>query len=205
MFSLSKIQKQILSIISSALENSGESPTVRELMAEIHAKSPRTVSHHIEQLEKNGFILRTGEAKRNIIITGKGAKDPLKNIVKVPLVGWSAGGSAIWAEENILDWIPVSSRFFKLPTDEIFLLKIKGNSMSPGIEDGDVVIVKKQYTADTGETIVALLEDGTTVKKYLPRDDHIVLQPTNPEHEPIVVFPDELRIQGIVKGVLKYY
>jgi repressor LexA len=77
--------------------------------------------------------------------------------------------------------------------------------MSPKIEDGDVVIVKKQYGADPGDTIVALLEDGTTVKKYVPHEDHIVLQPVNPEFEPIVVFPDELRIQGIVKGVLKYY
>lgn len=111
----------------------------------------------------------------------------------------------IFAEENILDWIPISSRFFKLPTDEIFLLKIKGNSMSPKIEDGDVVIVRKQYTAELGDTIVALLEDGTTVKKYIPHEDHIVLQPVNPEFEPIVVFPDEIRIQGIVKGVLKYY
>jgi repressor LexA len=197
-------QKRILELITNALEGFGESPTVREIMLELKVKSPRTVSHHLNQLEKKGYLLRTGDAKRNIIITGK-AQNPLKNIVKVPLVGWTAGGTAIFAEENILDWIPVSARFFKLPTDEIFLLKVKGNSMSPNIEDGDVVIVKKQYTAETGETVVALLEDGTTVKKYLPREDHIVLQPTNPEHEPIVVFPDEIRIQGVVKGVLKYY
>ncbi len=201
---LNSKQKRILELIVNSLENMGESPTVRELMEDIGAKSPRTISHHLEQLEKMGYLLRTGDAKRNIIITGK-FQNPLKNIMKVPLVGWTAGGSAIFADENILDWIPVSARFFKLPTDEIFLLKVKGNSMSPNIEDGDVVIVKKQYAADTGDTVVALLEDGTTVKKYLPREDHIVLQPTNPEHEPIVCFPDELRIQGIVKGVLKYY
>jgi len=76
--------------------------------------------------------------------------------------------------------------------------------MAPRIEDGDIVIVKKQYTAEIGETVVALLGDETTVKKYIPKEDHIVLQPENSQFEPLIVFPDELRIQGIVKGVLKY-
>ena len=107
------------------------------------------------------------------------------------------------AEENILDWIPISTRFLKQDAN-IYLLRVKGNSMAPRIEDGDIVIVKKQYTAEVGEAVVALIGDETTVKKYIPKEDHIVLQPENSEFEPLIVFPDELRIQGVVKGVLKY-
>ncbi len=198
-------QKRILELIRLALEEAGQSPTVRELVTEIGAKSPRTISHHLDKLEKLGFVRRTGEAKRNIILTEKDPKNPFKDLVKIPLVGWTAGGEAIFSEENVLDWVSISSRFLKTYSADIFLLKVKGNSMSPKIENGDVVIVKKQYTADSGQTIVALMGSDTTVKKYLPREDHIVLQPENPEHEPLVVFPDELRIQGVVQGVLKYY
>jgi len=198
-------QKKILELIQSSLEEIGASPTVRELMAELGVKSPRSISHHLDCLEKKGYIRRTGEAKRNIILTEKSQKNPFKDLIKVPLVGWTAGGEAIFSEENVIDWISISSRFLKTSSDDIFLLKVKGNSMSPRIEDGDIIIVKKQYRAEPGQTIVALIGSETTVKKYLPREDHIILQPENPEHEPIVVFPDELRIQGVVQGVLKYY
>jgi len=202
---LNSNQKKILQLIHLALEESGQAPTVRELMIEVGAKSPRAISHHLEQLEKSGLIRRTGEAKRNIILTERDSKNPFKDLIKVPLVGWTAGGGAIFSEQNILDWVSISSRFLKTYADDVFLLKVRGESMSPKIEDGDIVIVQKRYTADSGQTIVALLGSDTTVKKYLPSREHIVLQPENPEYEPIVVAPDELRIQGIVQGVLKYY
>ncbi len=202
---LNSNQKKILQLIRLALEESGQAPTVRELMVELEAKSPRTISHHLDQLEKSGFIRRTGEAKRNIILTERDPKSSFKDLVKVPLVGWTAAGEAIFSEQNVLDWISISSRFLKTCSDDVFLLKVRGESMSPKIEDGDIVIVQKRYTADPGQTVVALLGSDTTVKKYLPRQDHIILQAENPDYEPIVAAPDELRIQGIVQGVLKYY
>lgn len=198
-------QKEILRIIKESFFSFGYAPTVRELAAAIGVKSPRAVSHHLDCLEQKGFIRRTKEDSRNILLVMQETESPTRDVVKVPLVGWTAGGNAILAEENILDWIPISTKFFKTGSDDIFLLRVKGNSMSPKIEDGDVVIVRKQYTADPGQTVVALLGSETTVKKYIPREDHIILQPENPEFEPIVAFPDELRIQGVVQGVLKYY
>jgi len=202
---LTKVQKKIYQIIKQSFEDFGYAPTIREIMKKIGAKSPRTVSHHLEKLEEKGYIRRTGEARRNILIVCKDENDPMSSLVKVPLVGWTAGGDSIFSEHNILEWIPISSKFFTAPAEDIFLLKVKGDSMAPQIEDGDIIIVKKQYTANPGDIIVALIGDETTVKKYLPREDHIILQPTNLEYEPIVVFPDELRIQGVVRGVLKTY
>lgn len=201
---LTKKQGRILELIKRSLEDDGFAPTVREIMREIKVKSPHAVTHHLETLEKKGYIRRTPDTQRNIILSIDEENKPTPDIVKVPLVGWSAGGASILAEQNIMDYMPISTRFLRQDA-EVYLLKIRGNSMAPRIEDGDIVIVKKQYTANPGDTVVALLGDETTVKKYLPKDDHIVLQPENPDFEPIITFPDELRVQGIVKGVLKYY
>jgi len=201
---LSFKQNKILEIIKRTIDNEGYSPTVREIAQEIKVKSPRAVSHHLEQLEKKGYIRRSSEPSRNIILTSDKKGKPLADMVRVPVCGWTAGGAAITADENICDWLPISSRFLRQAGGDIFILRVKGNSMAPRIEDGDMIIVKKQYTAEPGEIVVALLGDETTVKKYIPHDDHIVLQPENPDHEPIIAFPDELRIQGVVRGVLKY-
>jgi repressor LexA len=197
-------QKEILKIIKDSWQAFGYAPTIREIAISIGVKSPRAVSFHLEQMEKNGYIRRTPEGSRNIVIISKDPNNPTSDLIKVPLCGWTAGGEAIYAEENIIDWIPISARFFKTGNDEIFLLKVRGNSMAPKIEDGDVVVVRKQYRASYGETVVALLETDTTVKKYLPQQNQIILQPINEEFEPIVVPPDEVRIQGVVQGVLKY-
>jgi len=197
-------QKRIIEIIRQSLEDFGYAPTIREMMSKLRLKSPRAVSYHINELEKLGYLRRTGDDSRNIQVVDIDPQSPYHEFIKVPLVGWSAGGSAILAEQNILDWIPISTRFFKTGHD-VFLLKVKGDSMSPKIEDCDTIIVKKQYTADPGQTIVALIGDETTVKKYVPREDHIILQPENSNYEPIVIFPDELRIQGVVQGVLRQY
>jgi repressor LexA len=204
MAKLTNQQQKILSLIKKSIEVEGYAPTVRELMEELGVKSPRTISYHLAQLEKKGYLRRTTESSRNIVLTTDREGEPMAKIVRVPLVGWSTGGEPMVAEENILDWLPISSHFLKEGAG-IFLLKIKGDSMSPRIENKDVVIVKKQHTAEPHDTIVALIGDDTTVKKYLPREDHIVLQPTNPEYEPIIVFPEEVRIQGRVVGVIKYY
>jgi repressor LexA len=197
-------QKKILKLIKCSIEDDGYAPTVRELVKELGVKSPRTISYHLNKLEEEGFIRRTNESSRNIILTTDDTGKPMPELIKAPLVGWSTGGQPMTAEENILDWLPISSKFLKRGRD-IFLLKIKGNSMSPRIENNDTVIVQKQLTAEPHDTIVALIGDETTVKKYLPREDHIVLQPTNSEYEPIICFPEELRIQGKVVGVIKYY
>lgn len=197
-------QKKVLALIKQSINDEGYAPTVREMVEELGFKSPRTISYHLNRLEEKGFIRRTNDSSRNIILTTNEEGKPMPELVKVPLVGWSTGGQPMVAEENIIDWLPISSKFLKQGRN-IFLLKIKGNSMAPKIEDKDTVIVKKQLTAEPHDTVVALIGDETTVKKYLPREDHIVLQPTNAEHEPIICFPEELRIQGKVVGVIKYY
>jgi len=196
---LTPSQKKVLDLIKLCLKNEGYAPTVREMALELGFKSPRAIAYHLEQLVHKGYIKKTDDGSRNIAL--QNIENQNKSFF-VPLVGWSAGGRPIYAEENIIDWIAISPQFVKQDSD-IFLLSVQGNSMSPKIENGDMVIVKRQLVAQPGEIIVALIGDETTIKKYLPQQGQIVLQPTNPEYEPLVVKPNRLRIQGIVRGVMK--
>ncbi len=196
---LTPAQKQVLDLIKESLETEGYAPTIREMAQKLGFKSPRAVAYHLEQLEEKGYIKKTSDGARNIALVyeRKGEKS-----LFVPLVGWSAGGRPIYAEENIIDWIAVSPRFIKEDSD-IFLLRVRGNSMAPKIEHNDIVVVKRQLTAQPGDIVVALIGSETTIKKYLPKRGQIVLQPLNPEYEPMVVKPSRIRIQGVVKGVMK--
>jgi len=196
--SLTPQQKKILDLIKQQLQNHGFAPTIREMAQELGFKSPRAIAYHLEQLTKKGFIRKTTDGSRNIALS----LDKKGISFFVPLVGWSAGGKPIYAEENIIDWIAISPQFIK-PDSDIFLLRVKGNSMSPQIEHNDIVVVRRQLTAKPGEIVVAFIEDGTTIKKYLPKAGQIILQPLNPKYEPIIVKPSKLRIQGKVVGVMK--
>ena len=107
------------------------------------------------------------------------------NIVNVPLVGNVAAGSPILAEENITDTL-------SLPTEIVgdapsFLLSVRGESMiEAGINDGDYVVVKEQPVANNGDIVVAIIDDGATVKRFFKESDHIRLQPENSTMDPII-------------------
>lgn len=197
---LTPAQKKILDFIRDYIGSEGFAPTIREMGNSLGFKSPRAVAYHIEQLQKKGYIQKTTDGSRNIALKFDDSKKGSTTFI--PLMGWSAGGSPIYAEENILDWVALPPQFIKEEAD-IFLLRVKGNSMAPKIEHNDMVIIKRQLTADPGDIIAALISDETTIKKYLPKKGQIVLQPINPDYEPIIVKPNELKIQGIIKGVMK--
>jgi len=196
---LTPAQKKILDLIKQHLLNEGYAPTIRELACELNFSSPRAAAYHLDQLAKKGYIKKTSDGARNIALADQ---IDSKKTFFVPLAGWSAGGKPLYAEENIIDWIAISPKFIKEDSD-VFLLRVKGSSMSPKIEHNDIVIVKRQLVAQSGDIVVALVGNETTIKKYLPRHGQIVLQPINPEYEPILVKPNRLRIQGKVIGVMK--
>jgi len=199
-YTLTPAQKKILDYIRDYIGSEGFAPTIREMGDSLGFKSPRAAAYHVEQLQKKGYLKKTTDGSRNLAL--KFDDTSKKSTTFVPLMGWSAGGLPIYAEENILDWIALPPQFIKEEAD-VFLLRVKGNSMAPKIEHNDMVIIKRQLTADPGEIIAALIGDETTIKKYLPKRGQIVLQPINPDFEPIIVKPNQLRIQGIVKGVMK--
>jgi len=190
-----------LNFIRNKIVHEGKSPSIRDLGAYLGYKSPRSPSLLIDSLEKKGWLVREGRRLR-IIKKIKNQKDNVRTI-DVPLVGSVTCGPLVVAEENIETYIPISESIAK-KGNKYFLLKAKGDSMNKvGIEDGNLLLVRQQNTAENGERVVALVNDETTVKEFYKENGFVVLKPksTNPKHQPIIV-TDNFSIQGVVKEVL---
>ncbi len=195
---LTKKQKAVLECIEDCIAKKGYGPTVREICAEIGLSSPSTVHVHLKALEEKGYIERDPLKSRSIMLKQNDQGQPVgrsegnvlspsfSKTIDVPLVGNVAAGEPILAEENITETM-------SLPIDIVgdsasFMLSVRGESMiEAGINDGDYVVVKQQQTANNGDIIVAIIEDGATVKTFYKESDHIRLQPENSTMEPIIV------------------
>ena len=119
----------------------------------------------------------------------------------VPIVGRGAAGEPLLAEQNIEEYYPIPVEF--MPNTECFMLKVRGESMiNVGILDGDYVLVEKKNTASNGEMVVALIEDGATVKTFYKEEGIIRLQPENDNMEPFIL--EKVDILGKVIGVFRF-
>ena len=165
-------------------------------------KSTSSVHSHLETLEKNGYIHRDPTKPRAIEILDDMFNLTRREVVQVPLIGRVAAGEPILAETNIENYFPVPAEF--MPNKPTFLLRVKGESMiNAGILDGDMVLVKEESTAENGEMVVAMIEDGATVKTFYKEEEQIRLQPENDFMEPILV--KDAAIIGKVIGVFRFF
>lgn len=211
---LTKRQQQILDYIRKCIEVKHYPPSVREIGQAIGLSSPSTVHAHLNALEAKGYIRRDGAKSRSMVITGAEQKQkaPASNtsasrfnehsLVQLPLVGRVAAGTPILAEQNIEDEVPLPTSLFG--DRNSFLLTVHGDSMiNAGIFDGDTLLVREQNTADNGDIVVAMVDDGATVKTYYKEKDCIRLQPHNDAMEPI--FTRDAQILGVVTGLFRSY
>lgn len=178
----------------------GFSPSLRKIQDKFPSKLPSVskVDRYINVLANRGLIKREeGQIQIDDNIASC-------QTVSTPLVGTIACGNPTFAIEDI-------EQTFHLPIDlfgnyNLFMLRAKGESMSNiGINDGDLIVVKRQNYAEYGQKVVALINDDATVKSYRPYKDRIVLHPENEEFEDIVVAPEECILQGVVVGCIKTY
>lgn len=193
---VTKRQKAVLECIENCIREKGYGPTVREVCQALGLSSPSTVHVHLKSLEDKGYIKRDPLKSRSIALTypldqdveievDNASEFTFTNVVNVPLVGNVAAGTPILAEENITDTLT-------LPTDIVgdapsFMLSVRGDSMiEVGINDGDFVVVKEQPVANNGDIVVAIIDDGATVKTFYRESGHIRLQPENSSMEPII-------------------
>ena len=124
-----------------------------------------------------------------------------REMVNVPMVGRVAAGEPLLAEQNVENYFPIPMEF--MPNNQTFMLRVKGDSMiNVGIFDGDLVLVEQRQTARNGEVIVALVEDGATVKRFFKEEGVFRLQPENDALDPIIV--KEVQILGKVIGVFRF-
>ena len=183
---ISKKQEEILEYIKSELLSKGYPPAVREICEAVHLKSTSSVHSHLETLEKNGYIRRDPTKPRAIEIMDDTFNLTRREVVNVPVIGRVAAGAPILAEENIENYFPIPMEF--MPNEKTFLLSVKGESMiNAGILDGDYVLIKQQSNAETGDMVVALVEDGATVKRFFKEEVVFRLQTENDFMDPIIV------------------
>ncbi len=174
-------QRKILEFIKKEIELKGYPPSVREICEAVNLKSTSTVHGHLEQLEKRGLIRRDSTKPRAMEVLD----NPLSKGRSVPLVGRVTAGIPILAEENIEDYIVLPQDLVG-SDDELFALRVRGESMiRAGILNGDFIIVRKQNHADSGDIVVAMIDDEATVKRIFFEKDGVRLQPENPYYDPI--------------------
>lgn len=199
---ISPKQKEILEYIKSQILERGFPPAVRDICEAVNLKSTSSVHSHLETLEKNGYIRRDPTKPRAIEILDDTFNLTRREVANIPLIGHVAAGEPLLAQQNIENYFPIPAEM--LPNANMFLLKVRGESMiNAGIFDGDLVLVEQRNAADNGDMVVALIEDGATVKTFYKENGYIRLQPENDNLDPIIV-PDCL-ILGRVKGVFRFF
>ena len=198
-------QLRILQLIRDWRVRRGYSPTMQELADEIGV-SKVTVFEHVEALIKKSALVREPNKARSLSIAEGIAVPDESRPMRFPLVGKIAAGYPIEKVEDReeIDLTEILGED-RATGDSTFALQVEGDSMrDEGILEGDYVIVERTQVARNGDRVVALLPDGsTTLKSFYKEDDHIRLQPANPEFEPIRV--KFCQVQGVVKGVVRRY
>ncbi|MDD4910502.1 MAG: transcriptional repressor LexA [Candidatus Omnitrophica bacterium] len=199
---LTKKQLEAIRHIRNWLMHKGYAPSIRELMADLSYKSPRSVQDILEQLQEKGVIkkFKNGDYQ---LIRDLDFGSMHAQTTNIPIVGTVACGTPILAEENIEGFIPVSTALAK-PGSKYYLLHAQGDSMDKaGINDGDLVLVRQQSTANEGDRVVALINEEATIKEFHRTQNMIILRPksSNEGHKPIIL-TDDFQIQGVVIAVI---
>jgi repressor LexA len=198
-------QKRVLEFILSTVEDRGYPPSVREIAEAVGLASPSTVHAHLEALQDKGYIRKDPTKPRAIEISyapGVGPSPSRSGVRHVPLVGSIAAGAPLQAVEDIEDVLPVPASMVGEGT--FFMLRVKGESMTgAGINDGDLVVVRKQDDVTPGSIVAAMFDDEATVKTLVRTGGKTVLRAENPAYESIEVGTENGRILGKVVALLR--
>jgi len=199
---LSPKESHALKLIRNSLAHTGRAPSIRAIMLELGYKSPHSAMLVVNRLIDLGVLKRRSSGQLQIAKDVE-SHDTHARTVEIPLVGSAPCGQPLLAEENIEMMIPVSTKLAK-PPHRYFLLRAIGDSMDQkGIQSGDLVLVRQQPDAESGQVIVALIDDEATIKELRKSTEAIVLKPrsSNPRHKPIVLH-DDFKIQGVIVSTI---
>ena len=196
---LTGLEEKILQCITQHITQNGHSPTLVEIGESLDIKSKGTVHRYVESLIEKGHLHRTGRSWRGLRLTGEQSR----RLLILPFAGRIAAGQPIEAipeqlEINFSDMLMGEGRY---------VLEVKGDSMiEAGIFNGDLVIIRESATADNGDIVVALIDNGeATLKKLRKHGDRVELIPANQLMAPMIYPADRVHIQGVVVGQVRYY
>jgi len=196
MKTLHPTQEKLLNLLKS---NSFEPLTIRELQEELNLSSSSVVFYHIQQLEKNGFIKRNPANPRDYQILAEG---PEKKVAFINLYGLAhCGPKGSILNDNPVDRIPISTRLLSFPSDEAFMVKAKGGSMEPKINEGDLVIARKQSKPENGSIVVCVNNGETIIKKIQKEKQGYLLISLNTNY-PSFIASKDFRVIGEVKSII---
>ncbi len=194
-------QKIILDAVQQYIAETGQPPTLQEIARRCHLSSLATVHRHLALLQERGFLRRKKSRRRGIELK-PAAQAALA--VSVPLAGNISAGRPIEAVQE--------GEEIEIPRDlarhtNTFALRVRGDSMrDEQIHDGDFVVLEERDHARDGDVVVALIDGRDATLKTLKKErGRIRLQPANPSVAPIYVRPADLRIQGVVTGLIRVY
>ena len=201
MLPLTKRQREILDYLHDFIEQHGYAPSLEEVGRRFGLSSLATVHKHLTNLQEKGFIKRAWNRSRSVELVPKPAGN---RVLELPLLGYVAAGAPIEAVPSS-ESIAVPENF--IGRKETYVLRVRGDSMiDEQIRDGDMVIVENRKTADNGEMVIALLRGSdVTLKKFYRDNGRVRLQPANPALQPIFVDAAQVKIQGVVVGVMRKY
>ena len=198
---LTERQQQILQFISDYTEENSFPPTVRET-AEHFSVSLKAIQDHFTALTKKGYLLKDEKRSRSLKVLGNVTKKANKGY-KIPVLGSVAAGKPIFCEEDYENTIYLSEPFVR-PGNSYFALHVKGSSMiNAGINDGDIAIIKQQFTANDGDIVVAIIDDSVTLKRFFKEATRIRLQAENPDFNPI--YSQDVKVLGKLSHIIREY
>ncbi|WP_328611588.1 transcriptional repressor LexA [Amycolatopsis sp. NBC_00345] len=197
-------QQRILVTIRDWVVRHGYSPSTREIGDAVGLRSSSSVSKHLASLEDKGFLRRSTTMSRPIdvrlFLDGSAAREQSEDSVPVPVVGHIAAGTPISAEEHVDDVLTLPRGLTGRGT--VFGLRVRGDSMvDAAICDGDIVVVRQQSEAHSGQIVAAMIDEEATVKVYRRRGGHVYLEPRNPAYD--VIDGDRAVVLGTVVSVLR--
>lgn len=197
-------QRRVFEFIRRYIESNHEPPTIAEIGRQFQMSSSASVHAILIALEREGLIKRTPNVSRGIQIVEQ-QQEATDETNEIPLLGTVAAGQPI---EAILSHDTVSVPRDMQGRGRTFALRVRGDSMiEENIQDGDIIVVTSQKTADNGQVVVALIDGNyATVKKFYREPEFIRLEPANPQFKPIFIkTPERIQIQGVVKGLIRKY
>lgn len=200
-------KEQVLSAIRRWILHEGMPPTMAELRNVLKVGSTRTVLRYLRWLEDEGEIERWSGARGLRLLK---TSNQHAQTSAVALVGEAPAGSLMVAEQNIEGWVRLPKEYLKPARANFFLLRVRGDSMNKAIvnkqriEGGDLLLVRQQPTARSGDIVVALIDGEATIKRLVKGEGYFLLKPesTNPKHKPIIL-NRSFHVQGVISRVLK--
>src|SRR5713226_3223446 len=197
---LTRRQREILTFVQRYADAHGYPPSVREIGQALGLTSSSTVHSHLAALERKGYLRRDPSKPRALEVLRDEHEMPTKKVVAVPIIGRVAAGQPMLAQQNIEDYFPLPADF--VHADECFILHVRGDSMiGAGILDGDLLVVRRQASANNGDIVVARINDEATVKRFFKEADRVRLQPENPAMEPL--YTQDLAIEGVAIALVR--